>query len=246
MDEACTLAHESGVGAVGVRQSSHYGAAGAYAFKAAEVGLIGLSTTNADSIVALHEGTVPFHGTNPIAMAAPVPGGRPWLFDMATSSIPMNRVHLYAALGRTLPDHVAADKGGQPTTDPTLAQMLIPLGGADYGFKGAGLAGLVTILSAVLTGAAPDPSMLPMTGTSDFATPRNVGHFCIALDPDRFVGRTAYDALMLEYLSSLRSCSTLHGTSSLAPGDREWMIERERAATGIPVDLETAALLGLL
>jgi ureidoglycolate dehydrogenase (NAD+) len=245
MEEACALARENGVGAVGVCRSSHYGAAGTYALAAAEMGLIGLTTTNADSIVALHDGTVPFHGTNPIAMAAPVPGERPWLLDMATSSIPMNRVHLYATLGRELPEHVAADESGHPTTDASLAQMLIPLGGADFGFKGAGLAGLVTILSAVLTGAAPDPAMLPMTGTSDFATPRNVGHFCLALDPDRFVGQAAYEALMSQYLSALRSSSTRSGTRSFAPGDREWIVEAERATKGIPVDLATAALLGL-
>jgi ureidoglycolate dehydrogenase (NAD+) len=245
MEEACALARENGVGAVGVYRSSHYGAAGAYALAAAEMGLIGLTTTNADSIVALHDGTVPFHGTNPIAMAAPVEGERPWLLDMATSSIPMNRVHLYATLGRELPENVAADESGHPTTDASLAQMLIPLGGADFGFKGAGLAGIVTILSAVLTGAAPDPAMLPMTGTSDFATPRNLGHFCLTLDPDRFVGQAAYDALMSQYLSALRSSSTRSGTRSFAPGDREWMVEAERAATGIPVDLATAALLGL-
>jgi ureidoglycolate dehydrogenase (NAD+) len=246
MEEACALARENGIGAVGVCRSSHYGAAGAYALAAAEMGLIGLTTTNADSIVALHDGAAPFHGTNPIAMAAPVPGERPWLLDMATSSIPMNRVHLYATLGRELPEHVAADQSGRPTTDAFLAQMLIPLGGANFGFKGAGLAGLVTILSAVLTGAAPDPAMLPMTGTSDFSTPRNVGHFCLALDPDRFVGRAAYDTLMSQYLSALRSSSAHSGTRSLAPGDREWMVEAERATTGIPVDLATAASLGLL
>jgi LDH2 family malate/lactate/ureidoglycolate dehydrogenase len=246
MEEACALARENGVGAVGACRSSHYGAAGAYALAAAEMGLIGLSTTNADAIVALHEGTVPFHGTNPIATAAPVPGHRPWLLDMATSSIPMNRVHLYATLGRDLPEHVAADQTGQPTTDASLAQMLIPLGGADYGFKGAGLAGLVTILSSMLTGAALDPAMLPMTGTEDFATPRNVGHFCLALDPDRFVGRSTYDALMTQYLAALRASPIRSGTSSLAPGDREWKVEAERAKTGIPVDHETAAALRIL
>jgi LDH2 family malate/lactate/ureidoglycolate dehydrogenase len=246
MEEACALARETGVGAVGVCRSSHYGAAGAYALAAAEMGLIGLSTTNADSIVALHEGTVPFHGTNPIAMAAPVPGHRPWLLDMATSSIPMNRVHLYATLGRDLPEHVAADQAGQPTTDASLAQMLIPLGGADYGFKGAGLAGLVTILSSMLTGAAPDPAMLPMTGTEDFSTPRNVGHFCLAFDPDRFVGRSTYDILITRYLAALRASPTRSGVPALAPGDREWMVESERSNTGIPVDHETAAVLGII
>jgi LDH2 family malate/lactate/ureidoglycolate dehydrogenase len=88
--------------------------------------------------------------------------------------------------------------------------------------------------------------MLPMTGTDDFATPRNVGHFCLALDPDRFIGLAAYDALMSQYLSALRSSPTRSGVLALAPGDREWMVETERAATGIPIDRETAALLGLL
>jgi ureidoglycolate dehydrogenase (NAD+) len=245
MEGACALARENGVGAVGVRRSSHYGAAGAFALAAAEAGFIGLSTSNADSIVALHQGTVPFHGTNPIAAAAPVAGEKPWLLDMATSSIPMNRIHLYATLGRSLPEHVAADSDGRPTTDATAARMLIPLGGAAFGFKGAGLAGLVTILSSVLTGAAPDPAMLPMTGTDDYATPRDVGHFCLAIDPDRFVGRATYDALMAQYLAALRSSPAQKGVTILAPGDREWMIETERRATGIPIDGETAVVLGI-
>ena len=31
----------------------------------------------------------------------------------------------------------------------------------------------------------------------------------------------------------------------MAPGEREWKVEIERAANGIPVDPETAAFLGL-
>src|SRR5215212_11143527 len=86
MELAAEIAREAGVGVVGVVRSSHYGAAGAYALAGAEAGLIALSVTNADSVVALHGGAERFHGTNPIAVAAPVAGQRPYhpsLFQVA-------------------------------------------------------------------------------------------------------------------------------------------------------------------
>jgi ureidoglycolate dehydrogenase (NAD+) len=241
---ACDMAASAGVAAVGVVHSSHFGAAGAYALAGAEAGLIALSTGNADSLVSPHHGTRPFHGTNPFAAAAPVPGQSPWLLDMATSSIPLNRVLLYGALGQALPDGVAADAQGAATNDPDAVAMLIPLGGIDFGYKGAGLAGLATILSAVLTGGTLDHDMIRMFHTDDVATPRNLGHCCIAIDPDKFVGRAAYEAAMTRYIGALRSVPATAGERVLAPGDREWEMAASRAG-GIPVDPETAAYLGL-
>ncbi|HRO10369.1 MAG TPA: Ldh family oxidoreductase, partial [Amaricoccus sp.] len=176
MEEAVALAREAGVGAVGVVRSSHYGAAGAYALAGAEAGMIGFTTTNADRIVALHGGAAAFHGTNPLAFAAPSGGERPWLFDMATSSIPFNRVFLYRSLGAVLPDGVAADEAGRVTSDPQAVRMLLPLGGAEYGYKGAGLAGVATVLAAALQGATLDHEMIPMVGDGDMTTPRGMGH----------------------------------------------------------------------
>jgi LDH2 family malate/lactate/ureidoglycolate dehydrogenase len=245
MDLACELAQSAGIGAVGVVRSSHFGAAGAYAFAGAEAGAIAISVTNADSLVGMHHGRRAFHGTNPIAAAAPVPGQRPWLLDMATSSIPLNRVLLYRTLGRALPDGVAADANGMATTVPALATMLIPLGGIDFGYKGAGLGGLVTILSAVLTGGALDHDIMPMFHTDDFSTPRNLGHFCLAIDPEKFVGRAGYEAAMLRYMDALRAVPAAAGERVMAPGDREWDTEAERMRSGIPVDREAAAYLDL-
>jgi len=243
MEEACRIAQESGIGAVGIAHSTHYGAAGAYALAGAEAGFVALSTTNADSLVALHGGAERFHGTNPIAVAAPVRDSQPWLLDMATSAIPYNRVLLFRSLGRELPTDIAADIQGEPTRNPHLAEILMPLGGAGFGFKGAGLAGLVAILSAVLTGATPDHLVPPM---GDGQTERHdIGHFCLAIDPRRFVGREAYDALMAQYLAGLRGSPARDGATVLAPGDREWQVMAERDRTGIPVDPDTARFLGL-
>lgn len=240
------LAREAGVGAVGVRRSSHLGAAGAYALAGAEEGFVTFATTNTDSVVALFDGAQKFHGTNPLAFAAPVPGEKPWLLDMATSSIPLNRVLLHRSLDRELPQGVAATPEGQPTRDPHEADMLLPLGGVDYGYKGAALAGVATLFSALLTGTTLDPDFIAMYDAGDVSTPRNMGHFVVVIDPEKFAGSAAFGLAISRYLSSLRaSPARAGGGRVMAPGDREWAVVAHRAAQGIPVDPDTVAFLGL-
>ncbi|MEQ8598305.1 MAG: Ldh family oxidoreductase [Devosia sp.] len=239
------LAREAGVGAVGIKNSSHLGAAGAYALAGAEAGFITFATTNTDSMVALFDGAQKFHGTNPLAFAAPVPGSRPWLLDMATSSIPLNRVLLHRSLDKELPAGVAATPDGEMTTDPHEADMLLPLGGTDYGYKGAALAGVATLFSALLTGTTLDPDFIPMYGGDDISTPRNMGHFVLVIDPDKFAGRAAFGAAITTYLAALRGSPVREGGRVMAPGDREWEELDRRRAQGIPVDPDTVAFLGL-
>ncbi len=239
------LAREAGVGAVGIKNSSHLGAAGAYALAGAEAGFVTFATTNTDSMVALFDGAQKFHGTNPLAFAAPVPGSRPWLLDMATSSIPLNRVLLHRSLDKELPAGVAATPDGEMTTDPHEADMLLPLGGTDYGYKGAALAGVATLFSALLTGTTLDPDFIPMYGGDDISTPRNMGHFVLVIDPDKFAGRAAFGAAITTYLAALRGSPVREGGRVMAPGDREWEEMDRRRAQGIPVDPDTVAFLGL-
>ncbi|GGK26593.1 Ldh family oxidoreductase [Salinarimonas ramus] len=234
MERACLAARRYGIGAVGIRNSSHFGAAGAYALAAAEVGLIGLVVCNSDAFVRLHGGAERFHGTNPIAAAAPSGSGRPWLLDMATSAIPYNRIVLHRSLARPLPEGTASTESGEDTEEPDLAAMLAPLGGA-FGYKGAGLAGLVEILSALLTGMGTSAELLPMTGP-DLSTPRGLGAFVLAIDPQAFVGRTEFEAGMRRYVAALRGSAPAEGARVLAPGDREWEEAENRARLGIPID----------
>ncbi|MCD6009111.1 MULTISPECIES: Ldh family oxidoreductase [Halomonadaceae] len=235
IEHAIELAETAGIGAVAVGNSSHFGAAGCYALAAARRGYIGLSLCNADALVSLHQGQTPFHGTNPIAFAAPVPDSLPYLLDMATSSIPWNRVKQYRAIGRTLPPNVVVDAHGELTTDAQRAASLLPLGGADFGFKGAGLAGMVDVLSATLTGMIHGFRMLPMTG-EDMSTPRGVGHFFLVMHPGAFSDRATYERSMRAYLEDLRAQPALAGRQVLAPGDREWRCQARRDAEGIPLD----------
>lgn len=235
---ACSLSREAGISAIGIQRTSHFGPAGAYALAIAEQGLIGIVMCNSDSFVRLHDGAERFHGTNPIAVAAPSKSGSPWLLDMATSAISYNRVQLYKSLGVKLPNGAASDKLGCDTNEPDQAEMLAPLG-SDFGFKGAGLAGMIEIFSALLTGMKTSAEILPMSGP-DLSTPRNMGAFVICVDPESFVGQAAFLAGMDSYLSTLRNSAVRSGSRVMAPGTREWEEAARRREVGIPLDPSTA------
>lgn len=236
MDHAVDLAERNGIGTVGIVRSSHFGSGGAYAVAAAERGYVGLAMCNTDSFVRLHDGASRFHGTNPISCAIPNPGEKPWLLDMATSSIPRNRVVLYQSLRRELPPGVGSTADGEDTTDPAQVEMLAPLGGI-FGFKGAALAGLIEIFSAVLTGMQLSFELAPMFEELDKT--REMGAFVMALRPDAFVSRETFADGMHRYIDALRSSLARKGRQVMAPGDREWAEAKTRQASGAPLDPET-------
>jgi len=136
--------------------------------------------------------------------------------------------------GLSLPPDVTVDSSGEPTIDPAQSDALLPLGGTFFGYKGAGLASMIEILCAVMTGS-PHCSRLPAMKGPDFSTPRRLGHFFLVIDYRRFVSHQIYAAGMHGYLRDLRSQSAKAGRRVMAPGDREWSIMEERKQRGIPV-----------
>jgi ureidoglycolate dehydrogenase (NAD+) len=234
MDHAVSLAQETGIAAVSVINSSHFGSAGCYVLPAAEKGYVAIGVCNSDSFVMAHDGLKPFHGTNPLAFAAPVTGARPFLVDMATSVIPWNRVQDLMNEGFPLPPDVAVDSDGASTETPAQSAALLPLGGINYGYKGAALASMIEVLSAVMTGMPYCSRLLGMAGP-DFVTHRRLGHFFIVIDPSRFVSEEAYSQAMEAYLTDLRALPGRKNMKVMAPGDREWAVEQDRQLHGIPV-----------
>lgn len=232
--EGCALACEVGIAGVSVINSSHFGAAGSYALEAADAGFLAFAFCNSDPFVLPHDAQAPFHGTNPIAFAAPVNGERPLLLDMATSIVPWNRIRDYELKGFTVPEDVGVDASGRMTTDPKAIAALLPFGGTQFGFKGAGLAAVMEVVSAALTGMGHCTQLLPMAGP-DMSTPRGLGQFYIIINPDMFVPRPLYEAGIKAYLADLRATPAKPGAKVLAPGDREWACLDTRSAEGIPV-----------
>ena len=242
VEEGVVLARETGIAAVAVARSSHHGATGCYTLAAARQGFAAIGMTHSDAIVVPHDGVKPFNGTNPISFALPVAGEEPMLLDMATSSIPLNRVFLRRATGQPLPPEVAVDADGAVTTDPNRAAALMPLGGAAYGYKGAGLAAMVDILCSAFTGMAHGAALPAFTDAGE-SQPVSLGHFFIILRPELFQPLALFDARVAAFLADLRAQPARPGARVMAPGDPEREAQADRHANGVPVDLVTWASL---
>jgi len=234
MTRAIDLALAGGVGVVAVRNSGHFGAAGAYAAMAAERGLIGLTTCS-----TLTPAVVPTFGrqarlgTNPLALAAPAARHAPFLLDMATSTVSLGKLLERWRRGKRLPRGWAMAADGSPLTDGHAAwraRCLTPLGGTALGgsHKGYGLAVAVEILSAVLPGLTSEPA--------DGGRRARVGHFCLAIDPARFGEPMGFAVRMDSLIDALRDTPpATTGQPVLVAGDPERVTLAERTASGIPL-----------
>ncbi len=232
MNTAIRLAKRNGVGIVGVSESSHCGAVGLYSRKAANLGLIGISFTHSDPLVVPFGGVERFLGTNPISIAVPRKGSLPLCLDMATSSIPWNRVMNARRDVNELPRGVAVDEKGSFTTDPQETRALFPLGGEEYGYKGYGLAMMIDILCGPLNGMPFGPSVSVMYG--DLTERRHLGSLLMAIDPSRFAGGETLAEVALQITDAAKRQK---GTV-LFPGEPEYISESKRLETGIPIEPE--------
>lgn len=230
MAEAVALARDAGVGAVGVTDSSHCGALALYTRPVARQGLVALAFTHSDKMAAPQGGPRAFLGTNPISIALPRAGGPELCLDMATTAIPWNRVMNARRTGAALPPDAALDAAGQTTRDAEAARALRPLGGADYGHKGYGLAMMVDLLCGPLHANPIGPELSDMFHALD--APRRLGAFFMVLDPARFAG----GPLLAEGVARMAQALAQEPGSPLLPGDPELRCEAQRRRDGIPVD----------
>ncbi len=237
-DLAAELAGEHGAGAVTVRNATHFGACAYWGDRIAARGMIGIVMCNATPLVAPWQGKDRRLGTNPICMA--VPGSRTWLLDMATTTVALNRIHKAALCGQeSISAGWAMDAEGRPTTDTrtALAGLPSPLGG----YKGTGLAVLVEIFSAVLSGGA---MLTDVGGLRRLDAPMRIGQFYLALDVSRFLPLDVFGARMQRVREVLTSTRPAAGYDEvLVAGDPEWRVEEERRASGIPVEPQVWASL---
>jgi len=234
MERAIAKCRVTGVGVVAVRNSGHFGAAGAYARMAVEQGFVGLAMTSTPtpSVVPTF-GRDAMLGTNPIAFAAPATRNPPFLLDMATSAASLGKMVERWRTGRPIPTGWAVDADGRSITNGRTAaegRRLAPLGGdAEHGgYKGYGLAAVVEILSSVLPGVA-----LAAPGSAGRA---NVGHFLLAIDPARFLPDGGFRAGLDELIDRLHAAPPLDAADPvLVPGDPEHRAVARRDRDGIPL-----------
>ncbi len=182
--QAIKNAKKTGIGLVGIKNSGHYGLSGYYAEQAVKKNLIAFCFTNAPPAIAPHGARKSLFGTNPICFGTPTSSKIPFILDTSVSLINRGKIRLAAKTGKKIPEGVALDKFGRPTTDAKKALKGIQLPIA--GFRGSGLAWMVDILSGVFTGGnhggkVKDPF-------DDFSGPQNIGHLFFVMKPNLFVG----------------------------------------------------------
>ena len=252
MLKAIQKATEAGAGFVTVRNSNHYGIAGYYAMMALEHDCIGMSMTNADVLVVPTFGRDARLGTNPIAVAAPANRERPFVMDMATSTVPRGKLEVYDRLGKPLPAGWATDERGVGTDDAhrvlenfkqRAGGGLLPLGGEGElfsGHKGYGLALWVDVFCAVLSGAAYATLVYPRTPGGK-PLPANLGHFFGAWRVDAFRPADEFKADMDDLQKLLKNTPKAEGQDRIyIHGEKEYEMTERYRRQGIPLNPKVA------
>lgn len=247
MQMAIDKARVTGLGAVAVRNSTHYGIAGYYPSMAVRNGMIGLSVTNTRPSVSPTFGVEPMLGTNPIAFGAPTDEEFPFLFDAATPITQRGKIEVAARAEKPLPEGWVIDQNGQPIVDPaqTLTALtrqtasFLPLGGAGEllgGHKGYGLGTMVEILSASLQSGA---YLHGLTGIGPDGKPQpfKVGHFFMAINIEFFVPLEEFKRTTGNILRELRNSKKAPGQARIyTAGEKEYENAKVVRERGVPVN----------
>jgi LDH2 family malate/lactate/ureidoglycolate dehydrogenase len=240
MDHCCDKAAQAGSAVVVVRNSSHFGAASFFSERAAERGFVGIAMTNTEPGLAPAGALGPVLGTNPVAIAAPGGMGDPVLsLDVATSVVARNRIFIADARGLALEPGWAIGPDGAPTEDAgrALAGAMLPIGG----HKGFGLAFMIDVLTACLSGATSSP----WVKGGEFEKER-VGHFFLAVRLEAIRDLNEYRACAQELIGAVRGAQRASDIEPfLVPGEREAMVAADRRSR-IPLDEATLSELNSL
>ncbi len=246
MKLAIKKAKKFGLGAVAVRNSTHFGIAGYYSLMAIKEGMIGITTTNTRPMVPPTFGVEPLLGTNPLTMGAPTDERFPFLIDCATSIIQRGKVEVYNRLHKSLPNGLIITKNGKTEDDPNevlheldeASAALLPLGGkgeSTSGHKGYGYATFVEILSSALQEGIFLKNTAGIYENNQKRLP--VGHFFFAINIENFMGINSFKETTGNIMRTLRSSKKEPGVERIyTAGEKEHINEIERKKTGIPLN----------
>jgi ureidoglycolate dehydrogenase (NAD+) len=241
MELAVEKARSCGIAYVGVKQSTHFGAAGFYAYLAAEKGMIGIAMSNVDANMSVPGARGGVIGNNPFSYAVPVADGHPILLDVALSTVAAGKVGAAKDRGEPIPDTWLVDEHGVPTTDASAYPQrasLLPVGG----HKGYGLAVMVEVLAAVLTGASITRAVKSWILEPDKVT--DEGHAFIAIDAGAMMPRELFEARVDGLAKAIRESPKAKGCSRIyLPGEKEWENREEALKSGIRLPPDVVASL---
>jgi LDH2 family malate/lactate/ureidoglycolate dehydrogenase len=143
---------------------------------------------------------------------------------------------LAKARGETIPENMAIDKDGRPTTDPAAA-MDGALLSFDRSYKGSGFAMVVEALTGPLLGGA----------WVDNATFKEEwGTTVMAIDPDLMVGREQFKENISDMIAKMKSSRVKEGGSIRLPGENAQQQYKAAENSGeVEIDDAVASEIGI-
>ena len=223
-------AHRFGVGVVGVRRSSHFGAAAYYAAMAAAKDQIGIVLTNGGAVMAPWGGREKLLGNTPIAVALPALEEAPIILDSAQTVVAHGKLTYAKERGATtVPAGWALDRLGIPTEDidEALQGLLMPIGG----HKGYAMAFVFDCICGLLMDAGVGEAI-----RTDEQPGPGPGHVFLVLDIGSFRPAEEFKRCMDARIRQIRTSPRAPGVERIyVPGEIEHQTRARRLREGVPL-----------
>lgn len=235
VDQVIKRAKGHGIVMATIGRMTHSGALGFYTQKAAAAGFACIAINAGTPLMPYHGARGAALGTNPISIAVPGGDSDPIVFDMATSAVSQGKLLMARRTGTPFEAGLVVDEQGEPTTDPMVAAMTLPVAGA----KGSGLALMIECLASLLCGHPVIAEALEMSGEG---RKHRQNALVIAIDISRFVPLDEFVGMVARTVKALKALPLASGSVEvLMPGERGGRAMEERQRNGIPVPLAIMA-----
>jgi len=241
-NEAIRRAKAHGIGAVGVRNSNHFGTAMYYTLMAPREGCVAMLTTNASPAMAPWGGREKLVGNNPWSIAAPAGRHAPMVMDIANTGVARGKVYLARQRGEAIPAGWAINAAGAPTTDAQEAIDGIILPMAQH--KGYVIAMMMDVLAGVLTGSGFGARVNGPYQADKFS---HCGHLMIAMDVAAFQPHAEFAARMEQLIAAIKAVPVAAGFDEVFyPGEIEARNDLKHRADGLVLPADTLADLAAI
>lgn len=227
-EQCMKLAGEFGIGCVALANTSHWMRGGAYGWQAAKKGFVLIAWTNTIANMPAWGAIDARLGNNPLVMAVPYQD-EAIVLDMAVSQFSFGAMEMKAMNHERLSVDGGYDKHGQLTKDPSAilsTKRSIPVG---Y-WKGAGLALLLDLLSAVLSGG------LSTHEITKKEAEQSLSQVFVAIDLSKLSNHSSIQQLIQQIIADYKLSEPEDAaTTIMYPGERVLQTREKNLQSGIPV-----------
>ena len=241
MHRSMAKAKQFGIGIGIVIHSNHFLSAAPYCLRAVEHGMIGICFSNTWASMGYPGTNVRAIANSPLGFGIPSTLAFPILFDSALTTS-AGKLSQWIREGKTIPPALwGINAEGRQSSDPAAVLQ----GGTPWpigGYKGAGLAVLVEMLTGVLGGGAFLHGIQPLELRT--SKEKSESQCCIVIDVEKFMPLAAFRQRVAEFIGDLKSNPPAPDyTEILLPGERAHRAYLGCLQAGVPLEADVAAHL---